>query len=329
MANLFFKNYIVSRSRFIFSIVFLMMIAFSAQAAENATSLNLRIPEGTSVAGVFQEGRSLQDEYDLSSMIFFTPGVYNIPLIPGIYPLDLIQSFEFGPDHLTAKAINSGTVTVKISAGNPASRDFRFEQNFDANGTMISIFIDNLWCNVVDGKPDVEEIVFDEPFLSKKLYMMGQIKTAYQFIFLKFASIGYESLPLYKLELILENNQSIELYQRWQPALAGTGPAKLVLAIADIQGNKIIQNNYWKLIYSAEHHNWNEKFWILFDKPIGEAYGIAVITEDYPSSVEVYTLDKNLEQLTPINVVSYNKTLYKGTFPPTLPPSSARLWEKY
>ena len=302
----------VAGNAIILLVVSFLLPWFSADAAENVNSLNLRIPEGTAVAGTFQEGRSLRDEYDLLSMITFIPGVHPISLATGQYSLDLIERFESGPERQVAKPISSGSVTVKIMEGNPASVQFRFEQNFDVNGTHILLFIDNLGCNIVNGKPEIEELVFDEPFLSKKLYMMGQIKTAYQFIFLKFVSLGYDSLPLYKLELTLENNQTIQLYQRWQPALAGTGPARLVLAIADMQGKKVIQNSYWKLIYSAEHHNWNEKFWMLFDNPIGDAYGIAVVTEDYPSNVEVYTLDQNLEPLRNFKVLSSEKkSLYR------------------
>lgn len=309
-------------------IALFIWISCPSYPAESANSFNLRIPEGTIAGGVFQEGRSLQDEYDLLSMIYFQPGVHAIPLAAGTYPLDLIQRFEFGPNRIVAKPLDSGSVKVEIAAGNPASANFRFEQNFDADGTTISLFIDNLWCNLIDGKPENEELVFDEPFLSHDLYMLGQMKTEYQSIFLKFASLGYDSLPLYQVKLSLEGNQSIQLYQRWQPALAGTGPAKLVYAITDIQEGKIIQSDYWQLVYSAEHHNWNEKYWILFDSPLNGAYGISVITEDFPYRAEVYTLDENREPLRRIEVISIEKQLYTGEFPPSVsPPSAAHFWE--
>jgi hypothetical protein len=312
-----------------FSLLFSLLISYSALAAESENSYQLRIPEGTTVTGVFQEGRSLQDEYDLLSIIYFQSGVHKIPLTPGHYPLSLIQRFEFGPDRKIAQSQDSGAVTVEIAEGNPVSANIHFEQNFELDGTTVALSIDNLGCNLTDGKPENEELVFDEPFLSRDLYMLGKIRTEYQYIFLKFASPSYESLPLYRLDLTLEGGQSIQLYQRWQPALAGTGPAKLVLALAHLQEGNAIQTSYWRLIYSAEHHNWNEKFWALFDAPLGEAFGVAVLTEDYPSRAEVYTLDQNFEPLRPIEVLSVEKKLYTGSFPPDLPNASIDFWEAY
>lgn len=305
---------------------FILILFFSSLSSNSENMFSLRIPEGTTAAGVFQEGRSLQDEYDYLSMVYFQAGVYSIPLTAGRYPMNLIERFEFGPDRRIAKPIDAGAVAVEIAEGNPAYANFRFEQTFDANGTTIALSIDNLGCNLMDGKPEPSEVVFDETFLSNELYMLGKIPTEFQYLFLKFASLGYETLPLYRLDITLENGRSIQLYERWQPALAGTGPAKLVMALADLQEGAATQTNYWKLIYAADHHNWNEKFWVLFDSPLGEAYGVAVLTEDFPSRAEVYTLDQNLEPLRQIEVVSFKKTFYAGSFPPD---AAVEDWQAY
>lgn len=318
------------RKFYSFQLTFLLsavcLLVISTRSAKSADSFNLRVPEGTSVAGVFQETRSLQDEYNLLSVIELQSGVHAIPLAAGNYPMNIIRRFEFGPDRAIAQPVDAGTVNVEIVAGNPSSANFRFEQKFDAGGTVISLFIDNLWCNLIDGKPGKEEQVFDEPFLSRELYMMGEIRTPYQSIFLQFASPSYESLPLYRVELSLENDRSIQLYQRWQPALAGTGPARLVYAAVQLNGGNAVQTSYYKLIYSAEHHNWNEKYWILFDAPLGGAYGIAVFAEDFPYRAEVYTLDPNREPLRQIEVISVSKQLFTGDFPPR---SSIPSWSEY
>jgi len=166
-------------------ISFFIALFISAISAKSANSFHLRIPEGTSVAGVFQETRSLQDEYEMLSVIEFQSGVHAIPLAAGHYPINIIRRFEFGPDRKIAQPIDAGSVKVEIVAGNPASANFRFEQKFDASGTLVSLFIDNLGCNLIDGKPDKEEQVFDESFLSRDLYMMGEIRTPYQTLFLQ------------------------------------------------------------------------------------------------------------------------------------------------
>ncbi len=296
----------------------------------SVNSLKLNIPEDTVVCGVFQEGRTLREEYELLSMIYFLPGLYEIPLITGSHPLNLIQRFEFGPERRIAEPMGQGSVQVEITDGIQANARLKYEQDFDVDGTVISLLIDNLWITINDGQPEKEELIFNEPFLSLDLYMLAQMKVGFKTVFLKFASVGYDSLPLYRLSLSLEAGQSIQLYQRWLPPLAGSGPANLVFAMGDIHEGTTIQTDYWSLVYAAEHHNWNERFWMLFDSPMDGAYGIAVLTEDFPSRAEVYTLDENFEPLRQIEVLSFEKVLYDGPFPPeTEPPVSIDSWVQY
>ena len=284
----------------------------------------IQIPLETKVVGVFQEGRSLIDEYELLSTIHFNDGDFTIPTNPGQYDLDIIKRFEFGHEGQTAEALGLGLVDVSVESGGTVR--FKFTQDFDADGQKISIFIDNLWISATDGALDKQSLVFDEPYLSQSLYMIGKMQVGVRIIFLKFASTGYESLPLYLLDLKLEDNQSIQIYQRWQPPLAGTGPANLIFASFNIHEGIGIQSDYWNLIYAAEHHNWNEQYWVLFDEPIGETYGLAVITEDFPSTIEVYTLDGDFYPLRSIEIESISKELYNGVFPPSVNVESWRLY---
>ncbi|MGC9327972.1 MAG: hypothetical protein ACP5I1_10090 [Candidatus Hinthialibacter sp.] len=311
------------------TLFYFSLFLYVSCAAVSDNSYNWIIPEGTAVAGVFQEGRSLTEEWNYLSMIYFVPGVHTISLSPGTHALDLIERFEFGPERRIAAPLDDGVVKVEISNHASSNARFRFEQDFDIDGTKISLFIDNIYCTLIDGKPENEALIFDEPYLSQKLYMLGQMQTDLKIQFLKFASLDYTSLPLYRLALSLEGGQSIQLFQRWQPPFSGTGPANLVFSLINIDEGIFIQSDYWKLVYSAEHHNWNEKYWTLFDPPLGETYGLAVITEDFPSRAEVYTLDQNLEPKRWIEVVSFHKGIYEGPFPPVPSALPEILWELY
>ncbi|MFH1739838.1 MAG: PEP/pyruvate-binding domain-containing protein, partial [bacterium] len=285
----------------------------------------LRIPEETYVVGVFQEGRMLWQEYEYLSAIYFVPGDHRLPLSPGIYSLDIVERFEFGPERIVVEPLSAGTVTVENSGGSNGRVNYTFEQDFDVSGTTLSLSIEYcLWADLVDGKPTEEAIVFDEPFLSQQLYMLGQMRVGVRNDILKFASPTYESLPLYLVEFTLENGQSIRLYQRWQPAMAGTGPANLVYAEVQIEEGHATQTDYWHLVYAADHHNWSERYWILFDTPIGETYGIAAFTGESLYDREVYTLDCDLLPLRYIEVIDYSIELTDH-----LPPVSVNGWELY
>jgi len=293
----------------------------------NQDSFTIRIPPETKVAGVFQEGRSLIDEYELLSTIHFAEGDFTIPIKQGHYPFDIIQKFEFGPERKTAEPLGRGHVDVSIeTSGDRESVHFKFEQDFDVDGKKITISIEDCRTSVTDGRLDTELLIFDEPYLSKSLFMIGKMQVGVRIIFLKFASLGYESLPLYLFDLKLESNQSIQLYQRLQLPFAGTGPSNLVHANFNIEEGIGIQSDYWNLVYAAEHHNWNEQFWVLFDEPIDETFGLAVITEDFPSTIEVYTLNRNLQPLRRIEMDSISKERYYGIFPPSV---NIESWQLY
>jgi len=284
----------------------------------------LRIPQNTRVVGVFQEGRSLEQEYEYLSAIDLVPGDHAMALESGIYSFDLIDRFEFGPARTVLQPLSPGKLTVK-EVGNPVNRvEFRFDQEFDFNGQTLSLFIDYLSTNLMDGGPSPAMIIFDEPFLSRDLYMLARIQVGVRIDFLRYASETYAGLPLHRIDLALENGQSVHLYERWQPAMAGTGPANLVYAQVDIEEGYVEQGNYWNLVYAADHHNWNETFWVLFDPPVGETYGLAVLTGETDYDREVYTLDCNLQPLRYIKIEAFQKEITDH-----LPPVDIREWYVY
>ncbi|HPA46713.1 MAG TPA: PEP/pyruvate-binding domain-containing protein [bacterium] len=293
-----------------------LMVSTEQPEEENCI---LRIPQNTRVVGVFQEGRILEQEYEYLSSIDLVAGDHAMPLESGTYSFDLVNRFEFGPERRILQPLTPGILTVKM-LGNPINRvEFRFDQDFDLDGQALSLFIDYLSVNLVDGKPNPETIVFDEPFLSQNLYMLGRIQVGVRIDFLRYASETYASLPLYKIDLALENGQSVHLYQRWQPAMAGTGPANLVYAQVDIEEGYVEQGSYWNLVYAADHHNWNEKFWVLLDTPIGETYGLAVLTGETDYDREVYTLDCNLQPLRYIGIEGFQKDITEHLPPVDVP----------
>lgn len=293
--------------------------------AEDASVL-LRVPQGAVAAKVFDEFLpSLEEEYSLKSIIHFIPGDYPLPVKEGKYPIQLIDYVDFSPSHIKGIPRKTGFVEVKQSS--PDWVDYTISETIDIGSQVLEFSIEYLGTQMANGLPVTKEFVFDEPFLDKKAYMIGRMMINGEEGYLKFASEKYISLSLYLFKVTLEGGQFIDLYVRWQEPMAGSGPANLVYAVGSIQEGSFHQNNYWKLVYSAFHHNWDEKFWVLFDTPINGAYGIAVFTrnvmDDQPK--EVYTLDANLKRLRTIPLVKIEKN-------PTdkLPePSLINTWDLY
>ncbi|MGC9327195.1 MAG: hypothetical protein ACP5I1_06155, partial [Candidatus Hinthialibacter sp.] len=214
---------------FFFSFLPLVVTAPHAQSQAD-DSFILQVPEGTRAVGVFDEFRTLEEEYQLLSAVYFKPGDYALPLETGVYPFTIFERMEFGPERKTGWPLEEGRLTAERSqtAGEFASVDYTIEQDMEIDGQVIHLKWSYLFVELQNGEIITPNFVVDEPYLSQRIYMTGQIEGTDDR--LKFASETYESYPSYLLDVDLEDGQSVKLYYRWQPPMAGSGPANLVFA---------------------------------------------------------------------------------------------------
>lgn len=307
-----------------FLVVWLIVgfIVPSPRAAEN--SWVLRIPEGTCVVGTFNEFRSLKEEYQLLCKLYFAPGDHNLPLEAGEYTIYLFNKVEFGPGRQIGIPRRSGNLTVERE-GSRVFYTIRHEVDF-ADKTM-SLEWPYLSVELQNGQPVQPVFVMEEPYLSQNFYLTGRIEIGGEEKWIDFASETYEGLPAWLTNVHLADGQAIRLYFRYQPPFAGSGPANLIYAEVDMKDYQVKQSDYWKLVYAAEHHNWNEKFLVLFDVPIGNAYGIVYYGREIFESTppQVFTVDQDLNHLEQIGVVKSDTESIEA-----IPlPSAVRGWESY
>ena len=69
-------------------------------------------------------------------------------------------------------------------------------------------------------------------------------------------------------------------------------------------------DDYFRLVYTGAHHNWNNQFWILFDAPVTYAghdvWGLWIDEESYMSELEAaHSLDMQLRPLDLLEVTDY------------------------
>lgn len=280
--------------------------AGAAAAAER--SITIRFPENQKAVGVFQEFREPRDEYELLSMVLFKSGDHIIPAATGeTFPSDLIARFEFGPRRTVAEPQGPGEFRTETTPWDPNALILKFEQSFKALEKTITLKFELYLIIQSDGTLKQDFFVIDDEYLDTNYFLEGLVQQGEITQNLRFGSVGYESLPLWRIDVQLEGGEYLKLYERYQVPMAGSGPAKLVYAEGEIQEGSFQQSNYWRLVYSAGHHNWDEKFWVLFDQPMGGAYGVAVITVEFPFSASAYTLDQDRNPLRTIGVLKYTK----------------------
>jgi hypothetical protein len=81
----------------------------------------------------------------------------------------------------------------------------------------------------------------------------------------------------------------------------------LVLASGTLDSVAFEQRDYWKLVYSAVHHQFTRSFAVLFDSPVNGACGVKVTTLDPyngPQLPSVHTIHCDLSNIAERSVTS-------------------------
>lgn len=295
----------------------------TAQPIEELPDVKLIIPDNAVLAAVFMDGRSLQDEYSLLSLLRFKPGEYTLPTRVSELEMNLIESIEYTPERIVLTPTTNGIMSVEIyEIGGPIPRavgpemlqsgersiQFIYKQRFLLpDGQQLDVTLSNLQTFYDPAGGELPDFVLTEDFISSRFLYADAMPSGGDYNrAIRFASITYQTLPLYKHTVEFDDGNALELYRRHQPPFAGSGPANLVYAVARYQGRVIHQSDYWKLVYAAVHHNWDEKFRVLFDAPIGSVMGIDVETFTFDQKTPaVYLLDANLNRIQELPVRQY------------------------
>jgi hypothetical protein len=112
----------------------------------------------------------------------------------------------------------------------------------------------------------------------------------------------------------LASGDLIQFEERYRPPQVASGPANIVSAHVDIGGVQRDVRDYWRLVYSALHHNVRVKYWIVLDPPmqlrfagIGEVHVVEVHAESSTDPARVYYLDTTFSIISTVEVICYQK----------------------
>jgi hypothetical protein len=86
----------------------------------------------------------------------------------------------------------------------------------------------------------------------------------------------------------------------------GSGPAAIVRAEVNLDGEQRIVEDYFQTAYGADLHNFNERYLAVLDPPIGSIHGIhfeETNQNDPPTAVDL--LDASLSPAGQRNVTAY------------------------
>lgn len=281
----------------------------TAKQIEGIPDVKLIIPENTVMAGVFVDGRSLADEYNALSILHLKAGEYDLPTQVSELDLNIIDHIEYTPEKLLLTPSSSGRMAIDIFQEAQLIQFF-YEQAFSLpDGRTLNLTLRNLRFQHEPGAPAPVDFILTEDFISSEfIYAQGLPDDGDYNDMLQFRSLTYKTIPLYKHTLELSDGSRIELYRRYLIPFAASGPANLVYAVVNHQGQTVHQNDYWKLVYAAVHHNWDEKYRVILNAPIGEIHGFDVETFTFDQQMpKVYPLDTNLNRMQELSVQNYTE----------------------
>ncbi|HVR74934.1 MAG TPA: PEP/pyruvate-binding domain-containing protein [Planctomycetota bacterium] len=286
------------------------------------------VPGPVTACGLWEEFRHPDDEYRLKSRIELRVGSVDLPLRAGAVLGRIIERFELGPERRVLEPLDSGLFQAVRAPDRVLPGEvwypWRFEQRFADGEDVISVSIDSLNFRIQNGEPVdpvfelTEEVLSQERFLSGVILdTAGEVKN-----YLRFGSCTYESLPLWEISVDFGDGDRALFHERYQVPFAGSGPANVLRCEAWLDGVRHVETSYWRLVYAADHHNWNEEFRMIFSPPItvGGLAGVGAlhVQEGFDEIRRgAALLDEEFKVIRDLTVVSYSKVEVPGSIPGT------------
>lgn len=245
-------------------IVFKQMRPFLRAEFDNAVTLSVVVPEGTTVCGVFSEFRrsSLEREYSVLSRATLIPGRIELPGRVGNIPGDFIEEIRIGPRQTLAEPVGQGQFVVRAIPDLPMHYNLKFEQDFGVEGETLRVQV-SFPTFQTEHK---DEVVVDEDLLSFAWNMTGVMGGE----MVRWKSCALPIFPEFQSRFRAETGETAVLTTRHQPLLVGTGEENLFAARVSLGGKPQVQTDYWKLVYAAFHHNWDRRYLAFLPEPVGE-----------------------------------------------------------
>ncbi|MBN2496032.1 MAG: hypothetical protein JXR96_15675 [Deltaproteobacteria bacterium] len=295
----------------------------------------LRVPAAAQLCSMFDADEMLpydhehdmQLEYRLNGRIALGPGEIELPADRESFELEasLIEGLELGPDRQAAEP-EGPTRVARSLIGSPADGVYRFEaeQRFGTGGETVIVS----WTAELDARD--EELLLDEAALS--LWEKSWSPVAFE-IQLRYGealespvrgytSCSYTGYETYEHDISTEDGERLRMTQVLLAQIGFTWckvcPSALTWARFERGAEFREQSDHFRLNYSAVHHNWGQKFLIVFDEPLGGVHGL-LLHEGIGTWGEVCLarhvqfLDASLEATGEVEIDSYQHSGLEGT----------------
>jgi hypothetical protein len=242
---------------------------FLAETGPAGPTFALEVPAGTATCGVFVDAREPWVEYEVKSQVRWVAGRHELPSSRPVFAGRLFEEVLFGPGRERAAPASPGRFRVELRATGTgeATYTYRYEETFTlADGKPFRIEV-QLPFSVLHGEPREPVRVLSEDFIAQALFAFG-VPGDDRRRLVRYASCEYPGIPRWMVHAELDGGLTLDLEERFQPTMVGSGPAALARATVAIGDARREVNDYWHLVYAALHHNVNVRHWVVLDPPL-------------------------------------------------------------
>ena len=265
------------------------------------SSFLLIIPPGSSLYTVFCEGRTWQDEYQMQGRVDLLPGAYVLVRNEGSFDGELVAGAVFGPDHIPAQVNGPGSFEAVSYYG---SWQYLFRQEYllgtEPYRLQVTIWFESYFWE--DGWPD--QATLEGEFAAAWCWARADLgagsgwceeRQTFCFYDLSMmAGVDHQGTTASGDQVLVE----IRHAQACQVA-GNTGCEKVDRAELSLGGAGRVLSDPAALIYSAGHHNMDQKYLLLLDEPIGDTAAVLVESPGFSQTQggALVRLDASLQPL--------------------------------
>ncbi|MDQ3341336.1 MAG: hypothetical protein M4D80_39785 [Myxococcota bacterium] len=262
------------------------------------------IPAAVTLCGHFMEGRSAAVEHARKARLAAVPGAYELPRAAGTHSVSpLFGTGELGPARIAITPMPGNATYEVTGAGDYVTRTYT--QSFRVGAQSLEL----TWQIQIPEAGGGFQLA--EPHIQGNMAAIAALDSSLSYDdLISFESCAATNLDQWRVTGALPDGEGFTIDFRHVVPGAGSGPLFVTRGEVKLAGQTRTVDDYFRLVYAGEHHNWNNQYWVLFDTPITYAghpvHGLWLDEEAYHSSLEAaWTLDANRQPLERLVVPSY------------------------
>ncbi len=289
----------------------------AATGGDPPAQFQLKVPVGLAACASFVEGRANLDVLRSKARLGLKAGESTVRS-DGTSPADLFEWLQLSPDGPQVPPLAKGVWTAARADGPDAAFRYSMHQDFRVANQLVRVVLRGLLVESA-GSP---EVTLDPAALT---WTTGRYFLSVEYSLPEapprtddrptlFLPCDLSHLPRAKVDVQFASGDRVHFEEQFQEATLGTGPAELVHARASLGGKELVVEDYWRLVYSAGHHNDTPypELWAILDPPIdlagvGRVKVVAVAQSFKGEEPYAFFLDESFREIHRPEIVLFRR----------------------